>query len=95
MYYRLFIYKLIRYKVEIAELVSTNLRNGTERLIPQNTYFAESGVPFRSVPQISRHPILYIAKFVFVHQVLMRVCVKKPFQALELVATKGWLALLA
>ena len=25
----------------------TNLRNGTERLIPQNRYFAESGVPFR------------------------------------------------
>ena len=45
-------YVLLYHKANdvVIVVVSTNLRNGTERLIPQNTYFAESGVPFRSVP---------------------------------------------
>ena len=40
--------------LKLPRPVSTNLRNGTEHLIPQNRYFAESGVPFRRLVGTTR-----------------------------------------
>ena len=47
---------------------------GPFRCVPQNRYFAESGVPFRSVPQNSRHHENDDFAFHFKLSILMDTC---------------------